>query len=304
MRGACPCARRRAATPGRPVGAENHVRWPGPHSSGPAACGSAFGCAVASFRGAVGARDPFAPRRADSAGWLFPGVRHGPETPRCGSCASRSRYSSATPNTETDLGHRDHARAGPAAPHRHRSCPPTATRSAQNDLDVPAGYPEAVTSLAWLSGAIRAQPVPGRGRAKSAKEIICAVRRSCGRPPVSAEIAALIERLATQNHGWGYMSKANCSSSVTGLAHPPSGGSTKPEDPARADAAHRDDLATVPARACRDNAGCRLLSRGLRGDPPALVLLVRHGDRLPLRAHTRDHREPRRAADCAASATF
>jgi hypothetical protein len=24
-----------------------------------------------------------------------------------------------------------------------------------------------------------------------------------GRPPVSAEIAALIERLATENHGWG-----------------------------------------------------------------------------------------------------
>jgi hypothetical protein len=25
-----------------------------------------------------------------------------------------------------------------------------------------------------------------------------------GRPPVSTEIAALIERLATENHGWGY----------------------------------------------------------------------------------------------------
>jgi hypothetical protein len=25
-----------------------------------------------------------------------------------------------------------------------------------------------------------------------------------GRPPVSAEIAALIERLAAENHGWGY----------------------------------------------------------------------------------------------------
>jgi putative transposase len=28
--------------------------------------------------------------------------------------------------------------------------------------------------------------------------------RRTGRPPVSAEIAALIERLATENHGWGY----------------------------------------------------------------------------------------------------
>ena len=25
-----------------------------------------------------------------------------------------------------------------------------------------------------------------------------------GRPPVSTEIAALIERLSTENHGWGY----------------------------------------------------------------------------------------------------
>jgi hypothetical protein len=29
-----------------------------------------------------------------------------------------------------------------------------------------------------------------------------------GRPPVSAEIAALIERLATENNGWGYKSYA------------------------------------------------------------------------------------------------
>jgi putative transposase len=28
--------------------------------------------------------------------------------------------------------------------------------------------------------------------------------RRTGRPPVSAEIVALIERLATENHGWGY----------------------------------------------------------------------------------------------------
>jgi len=28
--------------------------------------------------------------------------------------------------------------------------------------------------------------------------------RRTGRPPVSAEITALIERLATENHGWGY----------------------------------------------------------------------------------------------------
>src|SRR5580704_18747962 len=41
-----------------------------------------------------------------------------------------------------------------------------------------------------------------------------------GRPPVSAEITALIERLATENDGWGTRgSRASCSSSATGSAH-------------------------------------------------------------------------------------
>ena len=41
--------------------------------------------------------------------------------------------------------------------------------------------------------------------------------RRTGRPPVSAEIAALIERLATENNGWGTSgSRASCSSSATG----------------------------------------------------------------------------------------
>jgi putative transposase len=42
-----------------------------------------------------------------------------------------------------------------------------------------------------------------------------------GRPPVSAEIAALIERLATENASWGTSgSRASCSSSATGPARP------------------------------------------------------------------------------------
>ncbi len=50
-----------------------------------------------------------------------------------------------------------------------------------------------------------------------------------GRPPVSAETAALIERLATENNAWGTRgSKASCSSSATGSAHPPSAGSSRP----------------------------------------------------------------------------
>ena len=51
-----------------------------------------------------------------------------------------------------------------------------------------------------------------------------------GRPPVSTEITALIERLATENHGWGYTSESrtSCSSSVTGSARPRSAGSSRP----------------------------------------------------------------------------
>ena len=50
-----------------------------------------------------------------------------------------------------------------------------------------------------------------------------------GRPPVSAGIAALIERLATENHGWDTSgSMASCSSSATGSAHPLSAVSSGP----------------------------------------------------------------------------
>jgi hypothetical protein len=38
-----------------------------------------------------------------------------------------------------------------------------------------------------------------------------------GRPPVSAEIATLIERLATENHGWGYMRILRGARSLPGL---------------------------------------------------------------------------------------
>ncbi len=50
-----------------------------------------------------------------------------------------------------------------------------------------------------------------------------------GRPPVSAEITALIGRLATENNSYVDTkgSKASCSSSVTWSAPPPSAGSSK-----------------------------------------------------------------------------
>jgi len=49
--------------------------------------------------------------------------------------------------------------------------------------------------------------------------------------------------------------------------------------------AHRHDLAEVPAHTGSHDARGRLLPGGLRGDPAAPVLPVRHRDRLPLRAH-------------------
>src|SRR5512132_221393 len=49
-----------------------------------------------------------------------------------------------------------------------------------------------------------------------------------GRPPISRQIVALIERLAAENHGWGYQrSRVSCLSSVTGSARLRSAESSK-----------------------------------------------------------------------------
>jgi hypothetical protein len=74
-------------------------------------------------------------------------------------------------------------------------------------------------------------------------------------------------------------------------------GPQDPEDPPGTATAHRHDLAEVPAHPGLGDARHRLLPRRLRGDPPAPVLPVRHGGRIPLCAHPRDHREPGRSLD-------
>ena len=49
-----------------------------------------------------------------------------------------------------------------------------------------------------------------------------------GRPPVSAEIAALIERLAAENNSWGYQRiQGELLNSATGSAHQPSAASSR-----------------------------------------------------------------------------
>ncbi|MGI8449101.1 MAG: hypothetical protein ACR2MP_18365 [Streptosporangiaceae bacterium] len=71
-----------------------------------------------------------------------------------------------------------------------------------------------------------------------------------GRPPVSAEIAVLIERLATENASWGAGQRVHDLPGPQGAA-----------DPAGSQATHRYDLAAVYALPSRDYAGRPLLSR-------------------------------------------
>ena len=119
---------------------------------------------------------------------------------------------------------------------------------------------------------------------------------------VSAEIAMLIERLATGNHGWGYQ---RIQGELLKLGYQVGASTIRRvlkalEDPARTATALRHDVAAVPARAGRDDARHRFLPRGLCGDLPAAVLPVRDRGEQPLRAHSRCHREPGRGLDRAA----
>jgi hypothetical protein len=115
-----------------------------------------------------------------------------------------------------------------------------------------------------------------------------------GRPPVSAEIAALIERLATENHLWGYqriqgeLLKPGHRVSASTIRRVLKALPIPPAPKRHTDTTWRQFLHTQAATMLA--AG--LLPRGLRTDPPAPVLPVRHRGRLPLRAHPRGHRQP------------
>ena len=123
-----------------------------------------------------------------------------------------------------------------------------------------------------------------------------------GRPPVSAQIAALIERLATENHGWGYQ---RIQGELLKLGHRASASTIRrvlnalkiPPAPQR----HTD--ATWP-KFLPAQASTMLATDFFHRDcavtlqPLYCLFVIEVGS--PFRARPRGHREPGRSVDCPA----
>jgi putative transposase len=109
-----------------------------------------------------------------------------------------------------------------------------------------------------------------------------------GRPPVSAEIATLIKRLATENSRWGYQ---RIQGELLKLGHRVSASTTRrvlrilriPPAPQR-------HTGTTWRQFLHAQAATMLATDYFHVD--CAVTLQRHGGRQPLRAHPRSHRQP------------
>jgi len=123
-----------------------------------------------------------------------------------------------------------------------------------------------------------------------------------GRPPASAEVAALIERLATGNNGRGYN---KIQGELLKVGHQVSAPAIRRVLKAlKIPPAPRRRTGTTWRKFLRAQAATMLAAgfhpRGLRGHLAAPALLLRHRGRPPVPARPRRDREPGRAADHAA----